>query len=50
MTPTRSMTGVGDDRGGVDDLIAGGVQGGGAAGPVGVGAGHAVGGIGHGGA
>src|SRR3954454_7952554 len=42
--------GVGDDPGGVDELVAGGVQGGGEAGPVGVEAGPAVGGVDHGGA
>ena len=42
--------GVGDDSGGVHDLVAGGVQGGGEAGSVGVEAGLAVGGVDHGGA
>src|SRR5437763_11870695 len=41
--------GAGDDAGGLDELVAGGVQGEGEAGPVGVGAGLG-GGVGHGGA
>jgi hypothetical protein len=41
--------GVGEDAGGLDDLVAGGVQGGGEAGPVGVETWQAVGGVDHGG-
>src|SRR5437773_3137269 len=42
--------GAGGDAGGLDELVAGGVQGEGEAGPVGVGAGLGGGGVGHGGA
>ncbi|WP_447139147.1 hypothetical protein [Micromonospora sp. LZ34] len=41
--------GVGDDAGGVDDLVTGGGQGGGEAGLVGIDVGLAVGGVDHGG-
>ena len=46
----QAGAGAGDDPGGEDDLVAGGVQGDGEAGPVGVGARDGGGGVGDGGA